>query len=119
MSKAEFQVRFQKQTGKNTLFPFGFHCSGSPIPAAAKRLEREIASGKIVGSEDTKTQYEIMQQLGIPEDKIGEFRDPNHWISYYPPLNKTDLIDFGVAVDWDRSFITTSANPYYDKFVRW
>ena len=55
ISKAEFQVRFQKQTGKNALFPFAFHCSGTPICAAAKRLEREIDSGKIVGDEDSKT----------------------------------------------------------------
>lgn len=42
MSKAEFQVRYQKQRGKNALWPFGFHCTGMPIQAAANRLKREI-----------------------------------------------------------------------------
>jgi leucyl-tRNA synthetase len=31
MSKAEFQVRYQRQLGKRVLFPFGFHCTGMPI----------------------------------------------------------------------------------------
>jgi leucyl-tRNA synthetase len=29
------------------------------------------------------------------------------------------LISFGASVDWRRSFITTSVNPYYDSFIRW
>jgi leucyl-tRNA synthetase len=45
MSKAEFQTRFQKQIGKNALFPFAFHCTGMPISASANRLRREIESG--------------------------------------------------------------------------
>ena len=27
--------------------------------------------------------------------------------------------DFGLRVDWRRSFITTDVNPYYDSFIRW
>jgi leucyl-tRNA synthetase len=46
MSKAEFQVRYQRQKGKNCIFPFGFHCTGMPIQAAANRLKMEIESGK-------------------------------------------------------------------------
>ena len=30
-----------------------------------------------------------------------------------------DLNTFGCAIDWRRSFITTSINPYYDAFIRW
>ena len=46
MSKCEFQIRYQKQRGKNVLFPFAFHCTGMPIHAAARRLKREIEQGK-------------------------------------------------------------------------
>jgi len=29
------------------------------------------------------------------------------------------MLKFGTGVDWRRSFITTSINPYYDSFIRW
>jgi len=46
LSKCEFQVRYQKQRGKNVLWPFGFHCTGMPIQASANRLKMEMAQGK-------------------------------------------------------------------------
>ena len=42
LSKAEFQSRYQRLIGKNVLFPFGFHCTGMPIAAAAKRVQKEF-----------------------------------------------------------------------------
>ena len=42
LSKAEFQSRYQRLQGKNVLFPFGFHCTGMPIAAAAKRVAKEF-----------------------------------------------------------------------------
>lgn len=42
ISKAEFAVRFQRLQGKRALFPFGFHCTGMPIQAAANKLKREL-----------------------------------------------------------------------------
>ena len=54
MSKCEFQARYQKQIGKNVLFPFAFHCTGMPIQAAANRLRREIESGNFKRTEEEK-----------------------------------------------------------------
>ena len=42
LSKAEFQSRYQRLIGKNVLFPFGFHCTGMPIAAAAKKVAKEF-----------------------------------------------------------------------------
>ena len=42
LSKNDFQNRFQHLKGKNTLWPFSFHCTGMPIPACAKILKEEI-----------------------------------------------------------------------------
>jgi len=42
MTKAEFSVRFHKLLGENSLFPFGFHCTGMPIQAAANKLKSEL-----------------------------------------------------------------------------
>ena len=162
VTKAEFMVRFQRMLGKNVLFPFGFHCTGMPIQAAANKLKEEIskygnppvfpennmteddvveeiAAGtedvmisiaskskgkktKLVvkgqaGGKQTR-QYDIMTKMVNPEE-IADFVDAQKWLEYFPPLGVTDLKAFGCAIDWRRSFITTSVNPYYDAFIRW
>jgi leucyl-tRNA synthetase len=155
MSKAEFAVRYQRQRGKKALFPFGFHCTGMPIQAAANRLKMEIESGKTRSvqpeapkveapkpeepkADDAKkggkagkakkekvvevkkvppTQYEILLQIGIPEEDIPLFKDSMHWLKFFPPQGQKDLKAFGVSADWRRSFITTSVNPFYDSFI--
>lgn len=122
MSKCEFQIRYQRQLGKNVLFPFAFHCTGMPIHAAARRLTREIEQGKTRRA-DTKvpppTQFEILEQIGIATEEIPRFTDPQYWLKFFPPQGQKDLKDFGVFVDWRRSFITTEVNPFYDSFIRW
>ena len=93
--------------------------------AAAVIKEKELGkfSGKktkLVAKTGTAlTQYEIMKKSGVPEEDILKFQDSKHWLEYFPPLGKQDLIAFGSHIDWRRSFITTDANPYYDSFIRW
>ena len=42
LTKAEFAAGFKRLRGYNVLFPFGFHCTGMPIQAAANKLKGEI-----------------------------------------------------------------------------
>merc|ERR1712038_2127503 len=44
LCKTEFAVRYQRLKGKQTLYPFGFHCTGMPIAACAGKIQREIAA---------------------------------------------------------------------------
>lgn len=44
LSKLEFASAYHRLTGKNVLFPQGFHCTGMPIKACADKLAREIAT---------------------------------------------------------------------------
>ncbi|EDO40440.1 predicted protein, partial [Nematostella vectensis] len=39
---AKFASGFQRLKGKNTLYPFAFHCTGMPIKACADKLKREM-----------------------------------------------------------------------------
>eukprot|EP00750_Incisomonas_marina_P020549 INCI4053.1.p1 GENE.INCI4053.1~~INCI4053.1.p1 ORF type:complete len:995 (-),score=191.74 INCI4053.1:95-2965(-) len=149
ITKAEFAARFNRLMGKNVLFPFAFHCTGMPIQAAANKIKREIelygsppdaakvaearaaamaagaSSAKLSKKQQTKQgtapklQWEIMRMLDIPDEDIPAFKDPSHWLDFFPPLGKQDLELFGASVDWRRSFITTSKNPFYDSFVQW
>jgi leucyl-tRNA synthetase len=104
----DIMARYKRMKGFNVLFPYAFHCTGMPIVAAARRIK-----------ENEPRQIELMKATGIPEDKIPLFADKNHWVKYFPDEARKDVTRFGISTDWSRTFITTSANPYYDKFVRW
>ncbi|KAG2388363.1 hypothetical protein C9374_000527 [Naegleria lovaniensis] len=141
LTKAEFQARFQRLLGKNVLFPFGFHCTGTPITACADKLKREIEDfgnppqfpEKQVTNTDKEEQvvdenaevktgeyqWNIMRKNGLPDEEIAKFSNAKYWLEYFPPLAKKDLQKFGVMCDFRRSFITTDVNPYYDSFIRW
>ena len=43
LSKNEFAMGFELMRGKKALWPFGFHCTGMPIQAAANKLKSEMA----------------------------------------------------------------------------
>jgi leucyl-tRNA synthetase len=106
--RAEVLTRYKLMQGYNALFPFAFHCTGTPIVAAAERI-----------AEGEKKQMDILKKTGIPEEEIPKFADPVYWTQYFSKETKMDLIRIGAAVDWSRSFITTSLNPYYDRFIKW
>ena len=167
LTKAEFTARFQRLQGKNVLFPFGFHCTGMPIQAAANKLKKEMEEfgnppvfptaeelaaaeeAKIATQAETKKdstaeepdegdaasaiaakskgkkskliakgaagtpmrQWEILEKM-VPKEEISSFADPVKWLNYFPPYGASDLAAFGSAIDWRRSFITTSVNPF-------
>lgn len=66
-----------------------------------------------------KYQFQVMLALGIPRADIHKFAEAQYWLHFFPQLWQQHLTEFGCAVDWRRSFITTDVNPYYDSFVQW
>ena len=137
LSKAEFQSRYQRLIGKNVLFPFGFHCTGMPIAAAAKRVQKEFKEDPDIikhikeknekeknekEKEDKKSplkQVEILRGIGVKDEDIHKFADPEFWLEYFPPYSRLDLEKLGINIDFRRSFITTEKQKYYDKFIEW
>lgn len=114
---AELSARYMKSKGYNVLFPFGFHGSGMPIVTCAKKLERELA-GKSEPSEGA-SQIKILKDMGVADDDIEKFKNPEFWIIYFSEKAKDDLIEFHINADFTRSFYTTQMNPYYDSFIQW
>lgn len=95
-----------------------------PISAAAKKLTFELDTyGKPptlpANNNNVKYQYDLMRQMGISVEEIPNFRDANFWVKYFPPIGKENIKSFGAQVDFDRSFVTTELNPYFDSFIRW
>ena len=106
--RADMVSRYQRMKNKNVLFPFAFHCTGTPIVAAAQRVK-----------EGEETQIKALKQMGLSDTLIKKFSKPEEWTKYFPGKAIQDLKEFGASVDWRRSFITTSLNPPYDNFIRW
>ncbi|KAI0983106.1 hypothetical protein GJ496_005320 [Pomphorhynchus laevis] len=112
LSKCEFTASYHRLKGENVLFPMAFHCTGMPIKASSK-------SKFLAKQGSSKSQWKIMQSIGIDNDEIGSFANPEYWLRYFPKVCRSDMDLMGLKIDWRRSFITTNINPYYDSFVRW
>lgn len=120
--KVDSHVKFKKITGHNILFPFAFHTTGMPIKAAADKLKDEIAIGineNTPRNEQQVYQFHILMDMNIPCDEIPKFVNYHEWFAYFPQKGVENMKEMGLSVDWRRSFITTSENPYYSKFVEW
>jgi leucyl-tRNA synthetase len=108
MLRTDMMARFERMQGKNVLFPFAYHMTGTPIVAAAGRIEE--------GDES------MVQQLidqGIDEDEVDAFAEPETWIEHFPAQWRNDAQELGLGIDWRRQFYTTDMNPHYDAFIRW
>jgi len=106
--RVEAFARFKRMKGYNVLFPFAFHATGAPIDTAAKR----VADGE-------EKQISTLKLMGFTDAEIPLFKDPIHWIKTFSKGAEKDLNEYGLAIDWRRSFITTDLNPRYDKFIKW
>jgi leucyl-tRNA synthetase len=106
--RVDVMARFKRMQGYNVLFPQAWHCTGTPVWAASKRVK-----------EKEPKQIKILENMGFSKTEIKKFEDPKHWIDVFVPAAKEDFIRTGNSVDWRRSFITTDLNPRYDKFIRW
>lgn len=123
----DVMARHARLRGVPVTQSFSYHLTGMPIVAAAYRLEKEFEacdagdmSALTRKSDDGKpTQYSTMLMMGIDEDQIRNFIDPNHWADYFPDVSRKVVRRFGIASDNNKSFITTEKNPYYDAFARW
>ena len=108
LMRCEALARYKRMAGCNVLFPQGWHCTGSPIENAARRVkERE------------EKQWKILRDMGFSDKEIEKFAEPEHWVRFFPKEALRDYERMGISIDPRRGFITTSLNPQYDAFVRW
>ncbi len=108
LMRVEAFARYKRMQGYNVLFPQGWHATGSPIEAAAKRV-----------AEGEQKQIEILKASGFKDAEILEFKDPKHWIDVFGASAEKTFKSLGTSIDWRRSFITTDLNPKYSKFIQW
>ncbi len=101
-------ARYKRMQNFNVLVKFGFHCTGTPIVAAAQRVK-----------EKEPQQLETLRMMGITEEQLTKFTNPEYWCEYFPKETLRDIKNMGFAIDERYVFKTTYLNPPYDAFIRW
>jgi leucyl-tRNA synthetase len=103
---ADILARYKRMKGYNVLFPMGFHATGTPILAFAKRIK----SGD-------KELIEDLKSIGVSDEDIKKMEDPLYIANYFIKEIERDLRLAGFSIDWRRKFI--SIEPIFSKFVEW
>ena len=106
--RPDVYARYKRMKGFNVLYPQGFHATGQPIAAAARRIR-----------EGDPTIRKILALSGVPEEEFERFGDPKYWIDYFMGWWIRDLKKAVNSIDWLSTFHTSDFNPAYDKFIRW
>ncbi|MEM3072430.1 MAG: leucine--tRNA ligase, partial [Candidatus Bathyarchaeia archaeon] len=104
---ADAYARYLRMRGYNVLFPMGFHYTGTPVLAMAKRL-------KMGDKELAETFTKIYK---VPEETLAEFNEPMRIAQYFHREIKDGMRSMGYSIDWRREF--TTIDPPYSKFIEW
>ncbi|MBI2523297.1 leucine--tRNA ligase [Candidatus Woesearchaeota archaeon] len=105
---SEIVLRYKRMQGFNVLAKYGFHCTGTPIVAAAQRVKEKEA-----------TQIDTLKKMGISDKEMSKFGNPEYWCDYFPKETLKDAKNMGFSIDERYAFRTTYLNPSYDSFIRW
>ncbi|MEM4259094.1 MAG: leucine--tRNA ligase [Candidatus Thermoplasmatota archaeon] len=100
-------ARYKKMTGHDILFPAGFHASGIPSIAFAKKVERN----------DPDT-IAILKKNNLAPPQIEKLKDPHEVVKYFSTVYIEDYWKrFGFLIDYTRTMTTIS--PGYKRFIQW
>ncbi len=103
---ADTLARYERMRGYNVLFAMGFHATGTPVLAFAKRIKNN--------------DMEIIDELKmfhIPEEEIAKMVDPEYITDYFSKTGEESFRISGLSIDFRRKFI--SIEPFFSKFVEW
>jgi len=100
-------ARFKRAQGYNVLFPMGFHVTGTPILAMAKRLQAR--------EEELLGLFERV--FKIPRETASSLAEPTALVLYFSREIEAGMREMGFSVDWRRKFYTF--DPDYNAFIQW
>ncbi|RLE57849.1 MAG: leucine--tRNA ligase [Thermoprotei archaeon] len=106
-SITDVHARYRRMKGYNVLFPMGFHYTGTPILAMARRIARG----------DSDLVWLLTEVYGVPKEKLPELTDPLKLARYFHQEIKEGMIRLGYSIDWRREF--TTVDPEFNKFIEW
>ncbi len=103
---ADLLARYKRMRGFNVLFPMGFHGTGTPILAFAKRIRENDA--------ELINEFKIFH---IPEEEIRKMTDPEYIVEYFAKEVENGMRRTGLSIDWRRKLV--SIEPIFSKFIEW
>jgi leucyl-tRNA synthetase len=100
-------ARFKRMQGFNVLFPMGFHYTGTPILAIAKRI----------ASDEKELIDDFISIYKVPPEKIAKFTEPLNIADHFHNEIREGMKEIGYSIDWRREF--TTIDPPYSRFIEW
>lgn len=101
-------ARFKRMQSYNTLFPMGWHVTGTPIIGAVKRLN----------DREEKQMHVLKNVYKIRDDELKELETPMGYAQYFIKNHyRNSMQRMGYTIDWRRQFTTN--DPHYNKFIEW
>ncbi len=103
----DIYARYLRMQGYNVLFPMGFHVTGTPIIAMAKRIADQDA-------EVLKVFEEI---YGISREQAAKLTKPEDLVMYFSKEIEHGMHEMGYSIDWRRKFY--SFDKKFNRFIQW
>jgi leucyl-tRNA synthetase len=103
---ADALARYKRMRGFNVLYPMGFHATGTPVLAFAKRIKN--------GDQDIVDELKVFH---VPEEEIKKMTNPAYIANYFIKESGQLYQRAGFGMDMRRSF--TSIDPTFSKLVEW
>ncbi len=103
----DIYARYKRMKGYNVLFPMGFHVTGTPILAMAKRIAQKDPD--ILG---------VFQDIyGISNETAATLTDPIALVMHFSNEIEMGMKEIGFSIDWRRKFY--SNDPAFNRFIEW
>ncbi|MFH2106120.1 MAG: leucine--tRNA ligase [Candidatus Micrarchaeota archaeon] len=104
---ADIYARFLRMKGYCTLFPMGFHVTGTPIIAMAKRIADK--------DEEVLSVFENI--YGIDRKTAAKLTKPEDLVMYFSKEIEVGMHEMGYSIDWRRKFY--SSDKKFNRFIQW
>ncbi len=103
---SDIYARYMRLKGFNVLFPMGFHVTGTPIIAVAKRIKQNDSEA-----------IKILKMFEVPDQEIAKMIDPYYITEYFIKITEQGMKKAGYSIDWRRKF--NSIDPLFSKMIEW
>ncbi len=104
---ADIYARYLRMEGFNVLFPMGFHVTGTPILAMAKRI----------GKKDAEVLSVFENVYDVDAKTAESLTEPEELVSFFSREVENGMKEMGYSIDWRRRFY--SFDERFNKFIQW